>query len=228
MEYEFDDLLLDWPLKDLHIICGESHEEINMLVTALTLSVPFGICDLLEQMGRKSKASQLQAIRTKRLHTLFELNFVYLKGSMSAIIVPFLDYAAEKGIKPTVKALYSFVAASPNMRYQARFRFLLAVNMPCFIQRLGIRLNHKPIADGASALYSMLAFASNHSFYRDFYHLRFMNGKFVNCQEDVTPGVTDISRFLGLEEVKTYPNIIQYPKKLSSENIRFEGWSLSY
>lgn len=62
MEYEFDDLLLDWPLKDLHIICGESHEEINMLVTALTLIVPFGICDLLEQMGRKSINSSIKPI----------------------------------------------------------------------------------------------------------------------------------------------------------------------
>ena len=54
---------LDWPLKNLYVICGESHEEILMNTTALKLSIPFGVLDLLADMGRHTKQSQLQAIR---------------------------------------------------------------------------------------------------------------------------------------------------------------------
>ena len=108
--------LIDWPLKDLYVICGESHEEITMLVKSLTLSIPFGLMDFLSEMGRKSKAAQLQAIRTKRLHTLSELNFIFLKGSMSAIIVPFLEHSAKNKCSPTVGELYKFVEGSENMR----------------------------------------------------------------------------------------------------------------
>ena len=94
---------LDWPLKDMAIISGASHEEIMMNVTALTISTNFGLFELLTEMGRNSKKSHMQAIKTKRLHTLFELNYIFLRGSMVALLVPFVADCAAKGIKPTVR-----------------------------------------------------------------------------------------------------------------------------
>ena len=74
-----------------------------MNVTALTLSTSFGLFELLSEMGRHSKKSHMQAIRTKRLHTLFELNFIFLKGSMTALLVPFVSDCARRSVKPTVR-----------------------------------------------------------------------------------------------------------------------------
>ena len=94
---------LDWPLKDLAVISGASHEEIMMNVTALTLSTNFGLFELLSEMGRKSKKSHMQAIKTKRLHTLFELNYIFMRGSMTALLVPFVADCARKKVTPTVR-----------------------------------------------------------------------------------------------------------------------------
>ena len=94
---------LDWPLKDLAVISGVSHEEIMMNVTALTLSRSFGLFELLSEMGRSSKKSHMQAIKTKRLHTLFELNYIFMRGSMNALLVPFVADCAARNIKPTVR-----------------------------------------------------------------------------------------------------------------------------
>ena len=199
-----------------------------MLVKSLTLSIPFGLLDFLSEMGRKSKAAQLQAIRTKRLHTLSELNFIFLKGSMSAIIVPFLEHSAKNKCSPTVGELYKFVEGSENMRYQARFRFLLAVSLPCYLKRVAIRLNNQEISDGASALFFPIAFASNHNYYRDFYHLRFMNGRFEDTQEDVTVEDPDIKKFLGSENVDTEPTLKKYSKKHPTQNIKYGLYKSKY
>ena len=94
---------LDWPLKHLAVISGASHEEIMMNVTALTLSTDFGLFELLSEMGRHSKKSHMQAIKTKRLHTLFELNHIFLQGSMTAVMVPFVSDCAKRLIKPTTR-----------------------------------------------------------------------------------------------------------------------------
>ena len=179
-------------------------------------------------MGRKSKAAQLQAVRTKRLHTLHELNYIFLKGSMTALLIPFLKFATKMNKSPCVAELYEFVASSPNMKYQARFRFLLAVNFPCFVKRVGIRMNSNMISDGASALFMPVVFATNHNYYRDYYFLRYMNGKFVDCQESLSPEDPDISRFLATEAVDTKPNMIKFCKKLPSENIKFASYKAKY
>jgi len=134
---------LDWPLKDMYVISGESHEEIMMSVTALTLSTSFGLLELLSEMGRQTKNAQLQAIRTKRLHTLFEINYIFLKGSMTALIIPYVADCAKTNLKPTVGGLFSYVTNSENMKYQARFRFLCDVNLPCLVKRIAVRLNNK-------------------------------------------------------------------------------------
>ena len=125
-----EECVLDWPLKDLYVLCGMSHEEIAMNVVALTSNIQFGVLDMLTSMGRHNKNSQLQAIRSKRLHTLYELNHVYTKASFTAIVVPFLDNCAEGQIEPTVDNLYKFVSSSPNLEYQARFSVLIALNFP--------------------------------------------------------------------------------------------------
>ena len=147
---------------------------------------------------------------------------------MTALIIPYLKFAAKMKTSPCVAGLYEFVASSSNMKYQARFRFLLAVNFPCFIKRVGIRLNSNLISDGASALFMPLVFATNHNYYRDYYHLRYMNGKFVDCQETLSPGDPDISRFLGTEAVDTKPNMTKFRKKLPSENIKFASYKAKY
>ena len=219
---------LDWPLKDLYVICGESHEEICMNVTALTLSIPFGLLEFLSSMGRISKASQLQAIKSKRLHTLAELSQIFFKGSMTALIVPFLAHCDKINQKPSVSGLFQFVSSSPNLKYQARFRFLLEVVLPCLLKRIGIRLNNKQIAEGASALFFPLAFAFPHSFYRDFYHLKFLNGQFVPEQEMISPADPDISRFMKDENVWTTANLTKYEKKHPTENIKYGLYKEKY
>ena len=84
------------------------------------------------------------------------------------------------------------------------------------------------IADGASALFMPLAFATNHNYYRDYYFNRYMNGKFVECQEEVSPEDPDISQFLGAEIVDTEPNLVKFPKKIPTENIRFASYKAKY
>ena len=129
-----EECVLDWPLKGLYVLFGESHEEIAMIVIALTNSIPFGILDMLSELGRHNKNSQLQAIRTKRLHTLYELNYIYSKAAFTATAIPFLNYCEKSQVEPTVDKLYQFIEKSTNFQYQARFRALLSLNIPCILK----------------------------------------------------------------------------------------------
>ena len=197
-----------------------------MHVRALSLSIPFGLLDFLSDMGRISKASQLQAIKCKRLHTLAEISEIFFKGSMTALMVPFVAQCGDKNEKPTVSGLFQFVSKSKNLKYQARFRVLLEVNLPCLLKRLGIRLNNKSIAEGASALFLPIAFAFPHSFYRDYYHLMFLNGRFVPEQENISPEDPNISRFMKDENATA--NLKQYTKRHPTENIKFGVYKDKY
>ena len=167
-----EECVLDWPLKDLYVLNGMSHEEIAMNVTALTSNTQFGVLDMLSAMGRINKNSQLQAIRSKRLHTLYELNFIYTKAAFTATVVPFLDHCDTTQAAPSVENLYKYVSNAPNLEYQARFRVLVALNLPCIVKRLGIRLNSEEISAGGSALFMPAAFSTKMSWYRDYYHFK--------------------------------------------------------
>ena len=134
-----------------------------MNVIALTNNIQFGVLDMLSAMGRHTKKSQLQAIKSKRLHTLYELNYIYTKAAFTATVVPFLDNCQSSQVEPTVENLYDFVNSSPNLEYQARFRVLIALNLPCIVKRVGIRLNSEEISNGGSGLFLPAAFATKMS-----------------------------------------------------------------
>ena len=219
---------LDWPLKDVYTINGESHEEIAMLVVALSASINFGVMEMLEDLGRHSRASQLQAIKTKRLHTLYELNFIFTKGSMTACMIPFLNHCADKKIVPNVSGLYQYVSASSNLKYQARFRALIDLNLPCIVNRLGIRLNNPEIASGASGLFFPISFAFRQTFYRDFYHMKFLNGSFSDIQERIPPADMDLSKFVSPDCLTNPPELTSYPKKHPMQNIKFGVFESRY
>ena len=218
----------DWPLKDLYTINGESHEEIAMLVVALSASINFGLMEMLEDLGRHTRASQMQAIKTKNLHTLFEINYIFTKGSMMACMVPFLNHCSENQIGPDISGLYQYVSESKNMKYQARFRALVDLNMPCFVKRLGIRLNNPDIAQGASGLFFPISFAFKQTFYRDYYHTLFLNGVFSDVQEKIKPAGMDLGQFVSEEAMKAPPKVANYREKHPMQNIKFGFFKSRY
>ena len=225
---------LDWPLKNLYVIAGESHEEMAMHVVALTNSIPFGVLEMLSELGRYSKKSQLQAIRSKRLHTLNELNYIFTKGSFTAIAIPFLNYCEKTKSEMTVENLYKYVENSPNLQFQARFRALISLNMPCIVKRIGIRLDNNQIAEGGSALFFDVAFAMKMSWYRDFYFYKFINGPYTKAQEDIEPERPNFEKFLNqldsefVKEHKSRPQVRKYPTKHPQENIQFGLYKSKY
>ena len=203
----------------MHYSVYPFHKEIAMNVIALTNSVAFGVLEMLSELGRHSKKSQLQAIRTKRLHTLYELNYIYTKASFTATVIPFLNYCVKTQGDPTVEGLYKYVENSPNLQFQARFRALLSMNIPCLVKRNGIRLDNIQISNGGSALFFPVAFAMKMSWYRDFYHYKYLNGQFTPAQEDMDPTNPDFEKFLEqidpeiTKDLKSRPKIRKYPRK---------------
>ena len=229
-----EECILDWPLKDLYVLYGMSHEEIAMNVVALTSNVHFGVLDMLSALGRHNRSSQLQAIRSKRLHTLFELNYIYTKAAFVATAVPFLNYCDTSQVQPTVQNLYKFVSDSPNLEYQARFRIIIALNLPCIVKRIGIRLDNEEISCGGSALFMPAAYATNMSWYRDYYHFRYMNGRFSPSLEALEPKKADLEEFLDKVDpelknnISSRPHFKQYPVKHPSENVKFGVYRAKY
>ena len=205
-----------------------------MNVIALTNNIQFGVLDMLSAMGRHTKKSQLQAIKSKRLHTLYELNYIYTKAAFTATVVPFLDNCQSSQVEPTVENLYDFVSSSPNLEYQARFRVLIALNLPCIVKRVGIRLNSEEISNGGSGLFLPAAFATKMSWYRDYYFFKYLNGAFTPAEEDLTPTAPNFEEFLDKldpnmkNEVLSRPVVKQYPVKHPSENVKFGVYRAKY
>ena len=130
--------------------------------------------------------------------------------------------------------LYAYVSSSPNLEYQARFRVLVSLNLPCIVKRVGIRLNSEEISNGASALFLPAAFATRMTWYRDYYHFKHLNGKFSPLEEDVVPKRPNFEDFLDQidpnlkTEILTRPVVKQYPVKHPRESVKFGVYRAKY
>ena len=106
--------------------------------------------------------------------------------------------------------------------------------MPCIIKRLGIRLNNAELSNGGSALFFPAAFALKMSWYRDFYHYKYLNGKFTNIEEDLMPEPMNFDKFLMTldpklaTEIKNRPMVRSYPVKHPRENVKFGVYREKY
>lgn len=189
---------------------------------------------MLDGLGRCTKKAQLQAIKSKRLHTLYELNYIFSKGSFTALVIPFLDYCQKSQGNPSIESLYKYVEKSENLLYQARFRALISFNIPCIVKRVGIGLDNQQIARGGSAMFFPVAFCTKMTWYRDFYHYMFLNGKFCNKQEEMIPQKSCFEKFLKTvdpeltENLKTRPKVRQYQAKHPQENVLFGVYKSKY
>ena len=84
------------------------------------------------------------------------------------------------------------------------------------------------LSDGATALFFPIVFASSHSFYRDLYHLKYVNGKCVPSQEDLEPSVPDLKQFLP-EDTEFEPSVVSnFRKKHPSENVKYRVYKEKY
>ena len=91
-----------------------------------------------------------------------------------------------------------------------------------------MRINNVQLSDGATALFFPIVFASSHSFYRDLYHLKYINGKCVPSQEDLEPSVPDLKQFLP-EDTEFEPSIVSnFRKKHPSENVKYRVYKEKY
>ena len=99
--------------------------------------------------------------------------------------------------------------------------------MPCLLKRVAIRLNNVVLSNGATALYFPIVFATSHSFYRDLYHLKYLNGKWVQSQEKIEPAEPSLQKFIGDKEFD--PCVLsKFRKRHPCENVKYGIYKEKY
>ena len=112
----------------------------------------FGLCEVLQQLGKKSKKGQESALKKKELNRLFPTNLIFLEGSMKALMSAYIEAFWIDTFSPTVEGFVSFCLESKNPLTKALFLSSYHFGMPPVVKRLGLRLHRNDIADGGSAL----------------------------------------------------------------------------
>ena len=127
-------------------------QEIFLNLRAANAASKFGLCEVLQLLGKKSKKSQESALKKKELDRLYPTNLIFLEGSMKALMSSYIECFWTDNFQPTVEGFISFCLESKNPKTKALFLTLYHFGLPALVKRLGIRLHRNDIADGGSAL----------------------------------------------------------------------------
>ena len=119
---------------------------------AATAASNFGLCEILEELGKRSKKSQESAIKKKELNKLYPVNAIFLEGALKCLMTSFLEKNYDPDIKPTVEEFVAHCLESKNLKMKALFLVLYHFCMPSAVKRLALRLFRTDIADAGSAL----------------------------------------------------------------------------
>ena len=139
-----------WVLGDKVILLGESHEEIFLNLRAAAAAAKFGLLEVLQELGKKSKQNQNQAIKKKELNKLFPVNLIFIEGALKALMGSYVESAWP--LKSSLDGFVKFCVNSTNPLMSSLFLSIYHFMLPAYIKRLGLRLHRPDIADGASAL----------------------------------------------------------------------------
>ena len=123
-----------------------------MNLRAANAAANFGLCEVLQVLGKKSKKSQESALKKKELNRLYPVNLIFLEGSMKALMSSYIENNWAENFQPTVEGFVSSCLESKNPQTKALFLSLYHFGMPAAVKRIAIRLHRNDIADGGSAL----------------------------------------------------------------------------
>ena len=131
---------------------GESHEEIFINFRAASAASKFGLFEVLQSLGKKSKKNQEGAIKKKELNRLSPTNLIFFEGSLKALMCSYIESNWTDTFEPTVEGFVNFCIESKNPKTKALFLTQYHFGAPVVVRRLALRLHRLDIADGASAL----------------------------------------------------------------------------
>ena len=98
-----EDCEISWPYCDKVIVLGESHEEIFLNLRAASAASKFYLGDVLEELGKKSKANQESAMKRRELNRLFPMNMTFLEGALKMMMLSYIESSWSYNFNPTVK-----------------------------------------------------------------------------------------------------------------------------
>ena len=147
-----EDCEISWPYCDKVIVLGESHEEIFLNLRAASAASKFCLGDVLEELGKKSKANQESAMKRRELNRLFPMNMTFLEGALKMMMYSYLECSWSDNFNPTVKDFVTHCLRHANPQLKSLFLCTYHFMLPALVKRLGLRLHRPDIADGGSAL----------------------------------------------------------------------------
>ena len=151
-----EECIISWPYCDKIVMLGESHEEIFLNLRAAAAASHFGLNDVLEELGRKSKMNKEAAVKTRELNKLFPINLIFIEGSLKMLMSSYVESTWGEDSAVTVTGFINYCLRHTNPRVSSLFLGLYYFMMPALIKRIGLRLHRQDIADAASALGSKI------------------------------------------------------------------------
>ena len=96
----------------------------------------FGLMEVLQELGKKSKKNQEGAIKKKELNRLYPTNLIFLEGSMKALMSSYIELNYSMSFEPTVEGFVNFCLESKNHKTRALFLAQYHFGMPPVVNRI--------------------------------------------------------------------------------------------
>ena len=147
-----NDCIITWPHPDKIVMLGESHEEIFLNLRASVAASHFGLNEVLEELGKRSKLNKEAAIRRRELNKLFPMNLIFIEGALKMLMSCYVESNWTRFDSVSVQGSVMHCLQNSNSLVSSLFLSVYHFMMPSLVKRLGLRLHRPDIADAASAL----------------------------------------------------------------------------
>ena len=155
----------DDDLKDMLVLPGPGHLEMNMVRAIVKILWPLGLKELAGELcGAKSAESILNC---KDHHKSWNMIVIYHNKCISELVEPYLHYCRGRNIKPTTGGYYEWSNRATNAMYIIIKDINMTYVMALMLYRYGIRFCKSDVAMAGRLSFAPLFYETNMTTYMD-------------------------------------------------------------
>ncbi len=156
-------------LRNILLIPGAGHIEMNALKALFKLLWPIGLEQLAKLVGYRSDKALQYCLKAADHHKSWELITIFFKAAVIFMLKPYLTQCQDSKTRPTVQdalaSIQKVVNPTHKYMYDVTFTYVLAL----FLYRQGIRTRDPSLVLCAETTLSELFFGTNMTTYMDLY-----------------------------------------------------------
>ncbi|XP_060557718.1 uncharacterized protein LOC132718104 isoform X2 [Ruditapes philippinarum] len=154
-------------LKDLLLIPGYGHLEMNVVKSCFKLLWDISLQDLAQMLGFRTPRALVCCQNCTDHHKAWMMLKIFLFGTIDELLYTYVSFIRIEKQTPTVDGLYAYKAQSEDKNYRFMCDVLLNYVLAVFVFRCGVRRNNYRYIMAGKCKFMKLFYGFNQTYYQE-------------------------------------------------------------